>query len=63
MPEPRVTLEDLSPVRKRLQVEIPPEAVSAELDRAFGEVGRHARLRGFRPGKAPRSVVEKMFGE
>jgi trigger factor len=63
MAEPRITLEDLTPVRKRLRVEIPAEAVSAELDRAFGEVGRHARLRGFRPGKAPRAVVEKMFGD
>jgi trigger factor len=59
----RVTLEDLTSVRKRLQVEIPAAAVQAELDRAFQEVGQHARLRGFRPGKAPRPVVERMFGE
>jgi trigger factor len=45
-----------------LQIEVPAEAVRAELDRAFQVVGQQARLRGFRPGKAPRSVVERMFG-
>jgi trigger factor len=63
MQQSRVTLEDLTPVRKRLEVEIPADAVQAELDRAFQRVGRQARLRGFRPGKAPRPVVERVFGE
>ncbi|HZP41007.1 MAG TPA: trigger factor [Candidatus Binatia bacterium] len=63
MTEARVTLEDLTPVRKRLQVEIPAAAVQKELDRAFQVVGSQARLRGFRPGKAPRRVVERVFGE
>jgi trigger factor len=62
MDESMVKLEDLTPVRKRLQVEVPAEAVQAELDRAFQVVGQQARLRGFRPGKAPRSVLERMFG-
>ena len=57
------TVEDLTPVRKRLQVEVPAHAVQAELDRTFHEVGQRARLRGFRPGKAPRPVLERVFGE
>src|SRR5256712_6084335 len=57
------TVEDLTPVRKRLQVEVPGKAVQAELDRTFHEVGQRARLRGFRPGKAPRPVLERVFGE
>jgi trigger factor len=57
-----VTLEDLGPVRKRLQIEVPAETVQSELDRAFQEVGQRARLRGFRPGKAPRAVLERVFG-
>jgi trigger factor len=63
MDESRVTLEELTPVRKRLQIEVPAAAVQAELDRAFQVVGQQARLRGFRPGKAPRPVLERMFGE
>jgi trigger factor len=62
MADARVTLEDLTPVRKRLQIEVPAAAVQAELERAFQRVGQHARLRGFRPGKAPRTVIERTFG-
>jgi len=59
----RVVVEDLSPVRKRMQVQIPASEVQSELDRAYATVGRDARVRGFRPGHVPRSVVEKMFGD
>ena len=62
MDESTVKLEDLTPVRKRLQIEVPAEAVQAELERAFQVVGQQARLRGFRPGKAPRPVLERLFG-
>jgi trigger factor len=62
MQEARITLEDLTPVRKRLQIEVPAAAVAAELERAFQRVGQQARLRGFRPGKAPRTVIERVFG-
>lgn len=62
MEPPRVTVEDLTPIRKRVQVEIPPQAVQAELDRTFHAVGQQARLPGFRPGKAPRSMLERAFG-
>jgi trigger factor len=62
MAQPTVTLEDLGSVRKRLRIEVPAETVQSELDRAFHEVGQRARLRGFRPGKAPRPVLERVFG-
>src|SRR4029453_8409621 len=60
---PRTTLEELGPTRKRLTVEIGAPSVQAEIDRAFALVGRQAKLPGFRPGKAPRRVLEHMFGE
>ena len=60
--ESTVTLEDLTPVRKKLTIEVPAEVVAAELDRTFAQVGRQARMAGFRPGKAPRSVLERSFG-
>jgi trigger factor len=59
----KVTVEDLSESRKRLQVEIAAPDVQAELDRTFTTLGRQARLPGFRPGRAPRSVLERMFGD
>jgi trigger factor len=63
MDAPKITLEELGPSRKRLQIEIDAPAVQAEVDRAFALVGRQARLPGFRPGKAPRQVLERMFGD
>jgi trigger factor len=60
---PTVTLEEIGPSRRRLQVEIPAPTVQAEVDRAFAQVGRQARLPGFRPGKAPRRVLERTFGD
>src|SRR5215470_3019743 len=59
----RVVVETLSPVRKRVQVEVPAAEVQGELDRAFASVGREARIRGFRQGRVPRAVLDRMFGE
>lgn len=59
----KVLVEDVSPVRKRVQVEVPASEVSSELERAYASVGREARIRGFRPGRVPRAVIERMFGD
>src|SRR5258705_443795 len=59
----RVVVETLSPVRKRVQVEVPATEVQGELDRAFSTVGREAHIRGFRQGRVPRAVLERMFGD
>ena len=59
----QVTIEEVNTTRRRLAVEVPVDAVSAELDRAFGRVQREAKLKGFRPGRAPRSVLERYFGD
>jgi trigger factor len=57
----QVTVEDISSVKKTLHVEIPREEVVREIDRAYGELKKSAKIKGFRPGKTPRSVLEKMF--
>ncbi len=59
----KATIEDVSPVRKRIAIEVPAQSVQAEIDRAFSSVGQRASLRGFRPGKAPRPVLERVFGD
>lgn len=63
MESAKSTLEEVGPSRKRLEIEVAAPAVARELDRAFSLVGRQARLPGFRPGRAPRHVLERMFGE
>ncbi len=56
-------VEELSPVEKKVAVEIPWELVRQKLDAAYRELGKDAQIRGFRPGKVPRSVLERMFGK
>jgi trigger factor len=58
----RVTTREVSPVVRELEVEVDARHVRRAFDRAYRDLARHARVRGFRPGKAPRSVLEKLYG-
>ena len=44
-----------------LQIELPPEEVSKEWDTIANSFARFAKIPGYRPGKAPRAVIEKRF--
>jgi trigger factor len=55
------SLEDLSPTKKRLTIEIPAADIEAEMQKAILNVQRISKLPGFRPGKAPISMIEKKF--
>ena len=59
----KVALETVDTVRRRLAVEIPAGDVTAEIDRAYDQLRRKARVPGFRPGRAPRPVLERLFGD
>ncbi|MBI4508974.1 MAG: trigger factor [Deltaproteobacteria bacterium] len=59
----QVSIEDVSPVEKKLAIEIPWERVREKLDAAYRDLGKGIQLRGFRKGKVPRSVLEQMFGK
>jgi trigger factor len=57
-----VRIEDVSPVEKKLVVEVPWTTVNDRLLEAYRELGKTVQIKGFRKGKVPRSVLEKMFG-
>ncbi len=57
------TVERISPVECRVVVEIPWADVSGRLQEKMREISRRARVPGFRPGKVPPTVVERMFGK
>ncbi len=59
----KVDVETVDSLRRRLAVEVPAETVSAEIDKAFSELSRAAKVPGFRPGRVPRAVLERMFGD
>ncbi len=56
-----VNIEEISPVKKKVTVEIPVEMVSKQIDSAYEGLKKKAKIKGFRPGKAPRSILERYF--
>ncbi|MBW2538174.1 MAG: trigger factor [Deltaproteobacteria bacterium] len=56
-----VNVEDVSSVKKALHIEVPEEDVKRELDDAYKTLKKTAKIKGFRPGKTPRSVLERMY--
>ena len=59
----KVAVDDLSTVKKTLRVEIPPEVVKEEFSHAYASLNRRVRLPGFRPGKAPRALLEQHYAK
>lgn len=59
----KIQVEAVSPVEKKVTVEIDPAQVAKEIDRAYTALGRRVKLPGFRPGKAPRNVLVRNFRE
>ena len=57
----QVSVEDINSVKKTLHIEIPEADVVRELDKAYSEIKKRAKVKGFRPGKVPRSVVVRLF--
>ncbi|MDO3635074.1 trigger factor [Mycolicibacterium arseniciresistens] len=56
------TVEKLSPTRVRINVEVPFTELEPDFDRAFKQLAQQVRLPGFRPGKAPRKLLEARVG-
>ena len=56
-------LETLSPVLVQIKVEVPWQKVNDDLESAYREMQRKARIRGFRPGKVPKDVVKNVMGK
>jgi trigger factor len=52
---------DVSDTQKTITIEIPTEVVDAEIDRIARGYTKQARLPGFRPGKAPKTIVKQRF--
>ncbi|HET8733501.1 MAG TPA: trigger factor, partial [Anaeromyxobacteraceae bacterium] len=57
----KIQVETVSPIERKVTIEVDPDRVAKELDRAYTSLSRRVKLRGFRPGKAPRKVLERQF--
>ncbi|WP_440713575.1 trigger factor [Gordonia sp. FQ] len=56
------TVEQLSPTRVKLNVEVPFEELSGDFERAYAALAQQIRIPGFRPGKAPAKIIEARVG-
>ena len=58
----QVSVETTGKLERRMQVQVPAERVTAEIAARLDQLRRTARLNGFRPGKAPLTVIRRQFG-
>jgi trigger factor len=58
----QVSVESTGKLERRMQVQVPAERVSKEIASRLKQISRTARLNGFRPGKAPLTVIRQQFG-
>ena len=57
----KIQIEELSPILRRVSVEVPPADVDEALTQAYRDLSRTATVKGFRPGKVPRHVLERFY--
>lgn len=61
-PTVKTSVETLDPVKVKLTVEVEPKRVKQAIDRAARELAKQVSIPGFRPGKAPRRLLEQRLG-
>jgi trigger factor len=59
----KVQVEEISPVKRRIEVEIPADRVRTAYERAYQSISQKAQIKGFRRGRVPRPVLERYFAE
>ena len=59
----KASIEQISPVKKRLTVEVEADEVDRKIEEAYRELKKRARVDGFRPGKVPRNILQRHFGD
>jgi trigger factor len=59
----KVNAEELSPTKKRLQVEVPPPQVKEAVESLYRDLNKRVRIKGFRSGRIPRDILERRYGD
>ncbi len=58
----KTDVEELSPTRVKLTIEVPFEELKPSIDKAYREVARQVRIPGFRPGRVPPRIIDTRIG-
>ncbi|QCQ23318.1 trigger factor [Desulfoglaeba alkanexedens ALDC] len=61
--EMKVSVTDLSSTQKRLEIEVPANRMKQELDKRYRDLAKNVRIKGFRPGKVPRKILQSYYGK
>ena len=59
----KIDVDEINPVQRKIRVEITPEKVAGEFNKAYHSLGQRVRVKGFRAGKAPRTVLQGIYGD
>lgn len=59
----KVTVKKIDSLRHEMYFEVPKDRVSKKTDEVLNEIVKHAKISGFRPGKAPRNLVQAKHGK
>ena len=55
-------IREISPVLVEVTVEVPWDRIHKDLNDTYKEIGKTARVRGFRPGKVPKNILKQVYG-
>lgn len=58
----KTDVEELNPTRVKLTIEVPFEELKPSLDKAYKELSKQVRIKGFRPGKVPARLIDQYVG-
>lgn len=59
----KVEVKKVDALKRELKFEIPRETVNQAMDEVYIEIGKHAKIKGFRPGKVPRNILVNSHGQ
>src|SRR4030043_270643 len=57
----KASVEEISPIKKKVSIEIPEDKITKEVESFYKDLGKKAKIKGFRPGKVPRNILERYF--
>ncbi len=58
-----INVESSSPLRRKVTIELDQDEIGQELERSYSQLRRSVHLKGFRPGRAPRQILVRLFGD
>ncbi len=59
----KVDVKKVDNLKRELKFELPREQVSKAMDEVYNEISKHAKIKGFRPGKVPRHILTTSHGK